>query len=341
MARSRDSVQPANFKSSTCFQIRRYLAEMAAIVRPKDPKVRLKHLIQSTAFDDVRHTFTRGYKHGVKKHLDRWLKINDDCVIHNSPQSYKTMKANTHGYTLPSFNNTDIKTIPSSTQRHIVVDNTGRILAYKFQVPIAMIETVNNSATKLPHANIETHQRGEYERVHYALWADSSPTIRHSAEFVKDQPASEDFLQANQALFDRLSMELRLLSPETYVRYTMVDPYLKDGLRRLAGAWHGVVVNRQIGSNQELKTHQDWKDYKKGFNAVVPWGDYEGGELTMWPLGLRWELKPGDAILFVGSVIAHGVEDVTSGVRNSLDLMTHSSSIKWAERMRKEDGKWT
>jgi hypothetical protein len=314
---------------------------MSAIVRPTNPETRLNHLVQSTAFDDIRHTFTRGYKHGIKKHFQRWLKYNEDCVIHNSLQSYKEMKKNTDGYTLPSFLQIPINTIASSKTRHLVVDNAGRILAYKFRIPADMVQAINDSALKLPHANIESHQRGEYERVHYALWADSSPTIRHSAEFIKDLPASEEFLQANQALFDRLSIELRLLSPETYVRYTMVDPYLKDGLRRLAGAWHGVVVNRQIGSNQELKAHQDWKDYKKGFNAVVPWGNYEGGELTMWPLGLRWELRPGDAILFIGSVIAHGVEDVKAGVRNSLDLMTHSSSIKWAERMRKEDGKWT
>ena len=145
------------------------------------------------------------------------------------------------------------------------------------------------------------------------------------------------FLEANERLFDRLSNELRLLSPEMYRRYSQVDQYLTGDLRQLGGAWHGMALNRQIGVDN--KVHQDWQDDIKGFNAVVPWGNWEGGELTMWPLKLRWQLQPGDAVFFAGSVIAHGVEDVSTGVRNSLDLFTHRSSVKWAEKQGVKAGK--
>ena len=134
-----------------------------------------------------------------------------------------------------------------------------------------MVDELSHSADQLPDAGTEAHQRGSYQRIHYALWADYNSDIRLSKEYVRDLPASQVFLQANQHLFERLSNELRLLTPETYQRYGHVDQYLTGDLRRLGGAWHGMALNRQIGVDN--KVHQDWQDDVKGFNAVVPWGD--------------------------------------------------------------------
>jgi hypothetical protein len=160
-----------------------------------------------------------------------------------------------------------------------------------------------------------------------------------SSEYRKQLPHSEAFLQANAALLKYVSNQLRLLSPELYNRYTSIDKHLTGDQRRLGGAWHGVAINRQIGSDDELKAHKDWKDVRKGLNCVIPWGEYSGGELTMHNLKIRWQLRPTDVLFFAGSIISHGVEDVTKGIRNSLDLFTHASSIKWKEKMDIQNGR--
>lgn len=247
---------------------------MSNLLNPINFERRLQHLIQSHTFDDV--SYTRGIKHGLTRSLRRWYEDNEDAIIHTSPITYKEMKDTTKGYHLPyrghmnEMGDGALNYISSSSQRHLVVDSTGCVLAYKFNIPLHFITNLANTALALPHPNPEAHRRGHYERVHYTLWADSSKDIMLSREYRQNLPTSKQFLDANQALFDRLSLELRLLSPETYIKYKSVDKYLKEDQRRLGGAWHGVVVNRQIGSDDELKMHQDWKDYAKGFNAIVP-----------------------------------------------------------------------
>ncbi|ELR06443.1 hypothetical protein VC83_08402 [Pseudogymnoascus destructans] len=201
--------------------------------------------------------------------------------------------------------------IASTPQPHLILDCNERIIAYKFQVPIALIDKLAEASEKLPPKSAKAHQGGHFECSHYAF---------------------EAFLKANEDLFWQLSSRLRLLSPELYRRYGRVDKHLSESQKRLGGAWHGTVVNRQIGNSDELRAHKDWKDWPKGLNAVVPWGDYQGGALTMYNLGLQWEMRPGDVIFFGGRVVSHGVEDVLSGVRNSLNLMVHTSTIRWVEK---------
>ncbi|KAI9778544.1 MAG: hypothetical protein M1816_004028 [Peltula sp. TS41687] len=227
-------------------------------------------------------SYSRGHNHGLTRSLRRWYKDNANTKIYTSPITYKSMKESTKSYHPPyaghmnQMGDSALTHIKSGPERHLVIDNTSRILVYKFQIPLHLVETLARTALHLPHPNPEAHRRKHYERVYYALWADSSKDIMLSSEYQHNLPASKEFLDANQAFFDRLSMELRLLSPESYIKYKSVDKNLKGDQQRLGGAWHGVVVNRQIGSDDDLKMHQDWKDYPKGFNAVVPWGEYVG-----------------------------------------------------------------
>jgi hypothetical protein len=317
---------------------------MTTIVKPDGTQAfesRLNHLIQTKAFDDIKHTFApHSERQGIRNQLKQFYKANETCIIHHHEKSWKQLKKDTHGYKLAApSSNISYTIIPSTSDNHLVLDPKNRILAYKFRVPEALIDNLAQASEQLPANNIEAHQRGHYERVHYALWADSSPDIMMSSEYRKQLPHSEDFIAANSKLFKWLSNQLRMLCPELYNSYTSIDKYLELDQRRLAGAWHGTAVNRQIGSDDELKAHKDWKDAPKGLNCVVPWGDYTGGELTMYSLKLRWELKPGDVLFFGGRVISHGVEDVITGVRNSLDLFTHQSSMKWKKKKDAEAGK--
>jgi len=298
---------------------------MSALVKPDGTQAfeaLLNHLIQTKAFDDAKHTFApHSERQGTRNQLKQFHKANATCIIHHHEKSWKQLKKDTHGYYLPTpSSNITYTTIPSTSDNHLVLNPKGRILAYKFRVPIDLIQTLAQSSERLPSHNIEEHQRGHYERLHYALWADSSKDIMISSEYRKQLPYSETFIEANSKLFRWVSNQLRLLSPELHNAYTSIDKYLKEDQKRLGGAWHGRVVNRQIGSDDELKAHKDWKDTPEGLNCVIPWGEYTGGELSMYSLKLKWQLEPGDVLFFGVRVISHGVEDVVTGVRNSLDL---------------------
>ena len=85
-------------------------------------------------------------------------------------------------------------------------------------------------------------------------------------------------------------------------------------------------------SNSILQHHQDWKDIKSAPNAVVLYGNWEGGDLVLWQVRSIIELKPGDAFFFMGSLIAHGNTKIKSGIRNSVNLFTHKSNMDWIKR---------
>ncbi|RPB29838.1 hypothetical protein L211DRAFT_767330, partial [Terfezia boudieri ATCC MYA-4762] len=59
------------------------------------------------------------------------------------------------------------------------------------------------------------------------------------------------------------------------------------------------------------------------------YGDYCGGDLVLWQAKCIIELRPGDALLFMASLICHGNTKITSGVRNSVNLFTHKSNMDW------------
>jgi hypothetical protein len=313
---------------------------MASTIDPTQLESRLNHLLQTKVFNDVTVPQGQSRRQYARRALKLWYKSNHDCKVITTRRSWQQLKADAaprgtlktpHPEHLDSY-----ELVPSSPRPCLVLDPTGRIIAYKFRVPLYLIAALSESSEQLPLKNAKTHKRGHFDLSHFALWADYSPHVFMSKEYCDQLPHSETFLQANQKLLDNLSNHLRLLSPELYSLYSTVDKHLSPSQKRLSGAWHGVAVNRQIGSTDELRAHKDWKDWSKGLNAVVPWGDYTGGGLTMYNLRLRWELKPGDVIFFAGRVVSHGVEEVTSGVRNSLDLFVHNSTVQWVRKQEKE-----
>ena len=53
---------------------------------------------------------------------------------------------------------------------------------------------------------------------------------------------------------------------------------------RIPSAWPGVAINQSMAvGNSMSKKHIDWQDCVSGFNAVIPWGNFGGGNLILWP----------------------------------------------------------
>ena len=303
---------------------------------------RLNHLAQSGAFSDC--VFSRQPRHGIKRMLHRWNSATSDIQSILSPCSYYELKEARRTRQLgicdpdlvPSFTH-----IPSTIvdEHHQLVDKNNIVLAYRFRYPTKFLHCLEESQTLLPQQASSASVRGTFAKRHYALWADYSPDIFESREYRRDFRHSTQWLASNKPLFDYLSDNLRMINPEMYKKFTSIDRFLEGSLRRMAGAWHGVAINQSMAvGNSVSKTHIDWQDCVSGFNAVIPWGDFGGGHLILWPAKVVYQIEPGECLFFRGGIMAHQVQPVTSGIRNSLDLFCHKSAFDWHKRQLKASG---
>ena len=142
-------------------------------------------------------------------------------------------------------------------------------------------------------------------------------------------PASKTWIERNQPLWKFLGDQLRLIYPEAYNKLTNI--VLPQPLQLLCEPWAGVAINQAMTPQSILQSHQDWKDCKSAPNAVVPYGNYEGGDLMLWQANSIIQLLPGDALSFMGSLMCHSNNKITAGVRISINLFTHKSNMDWIQ----------
>jgi hypothetical protein len=295
---------------------------------------RTQHLFNLKVFEASYSSFPRGPKHGIKRYVKRWL--DQPTTILNSPLNYHQLKHQSSSKTRPDYSAASHEhfiRVPSEDNRHEIRDNAGNVLAVRFRVPIGLIEVLARSTTALPVIPQTITNRGAYTTRHYGMWADYSKDIFLTSEHKRDQPASDNWFRDNEDLFRLLTNNLRVLNPEMYLKYTRVDPYLPAGLTRMAGAWHGVAINTGMVGGAGT-AHIDHQDDKRGYNCVLPFGTYTGGDLVLWDIGVKYELQPGDAVMFYSGVMAHNASEVTSGSRNVVDMFVHRSNLAWAKRQK-------
>jgi hypothetical protein len=275
----------------------------------------------------------------IKFMLLDWDRRQQGLRTFASPVSYldllPTNPQNRFDYS--GLDHTTFEHVASSPLHWQARDSDGNVLAYRYRLHDpdgALLKTLESTALSLPPTSKPPKagaHRGQFAVHHYACWKAMEPRPRMSAEYLREKPYSGDFIQRNQPLFDRLAQDLRVIDPHMYARYTQVRRYLPRGVEPLAGAWHGIAVNLGQDDLVGVKTHQDWNDKRYGYNCVLPFGDYTGGALVLWQLGVVLELRPGDVVFFFGRLLAHNTEKVDSGVRNSVDLFCHEVVFKWVD----------
>jgi len=294
------------------------------------------HLLRSGAFDDCK--FSRTPRQGISRYLAKWENERHHLQTLTSTVNYVDLKDSRRSGKLPVYDiNTQntfryIESDPDG-YHHSLKDKNGVVLAYRVPIPASHITQLHKSQPLLPVHRIQPTARGIFHHRHYALWADYSPTIMKSKEYRQDLPHSQSWLDSNKPLFQKLSNTLRMLDPHMYVKFTSIDKYLPDGYNRMAGAWHGVAINEYMRP-QETRgdTHINWQDFPRGYNCVVPWGTFTGGAVVLWQAKVIYQLQQGEALFFLGGVMAHQVQPILTGERNSLDLFTHKSSFDWKKR---------
>ena len=70
---------------------------------------------------------------------------------------------------------------------------------------------------------------------------------------------------------------------------------------------------------------------KEGFNCVIPYGEWEGGDVMLWEIAMRVEVRRVEALFFRGNVILHNAQDIT-GSRNCVDLFIHQNVVTLDEQ---------
>ena len=133
-----------------------------------------------------------------------------------------------------------------------------------------------------------------------------------SKEFLKDGAAATNWIQANKALFQYLADEVKFRDTATYtkmkgtpwldniIQYNGVhlgqnskrakkQKQKEEGsewedeeevkLQKVGGLWHGLAINE--AQSQIGKPQKDYTDSKEAYNCVIPYGDWQGGEVIL------------------------------------------------------------
>ena len=304
-----------------------------AMASPEQIERRVSMLIDSGAMND-KNWPKEEVKHWTKQYVKMWEKKSKGIIYTKSWISYEELKEGRKGVRKnvveKAKGERDVNTfkvIKSDENYHAIVIEHSEILGYQYRIKRNLIQTLEETTAALPPTRVNAGNRGDYPTCHYAVWRDYSKVPYETSEYQKDLPASREWCNRNEKLFEYLSEELRNISPMTYMRYRGAQQYLQDlDLKALCGVWFGVAINQVVTGS--TSAHLDFGDL--GYNCIVPWGEYTGGGLVLWQLEMIVELEPGDAFFFMGSLIAHNIGEI-EGVRNSIDLFCHKNVLSWKD----------
>ena len=96
-------------------------------------------------------------------------------------------------------------------------------------------------------------------------------------------------------------------------------------LQKVARVWSGFGINQNQTNSGVV--HSDERDAKRRFNCVVPYGEWEEGDLLLWEIRQRISIQPGQVVFFRGNIISHNAWNI-KGVRNCVDLFTHDNVVR-------------
>jgi hypothetical protein len=92
---------------------------------------------------------------------------------------------------------------------------------------------------------------------------------------------------------------------------------------RMFGAWAAVAINYKLEAASGIAVHSDSHDFRDGLCWTVPFGTFEGGNLSFPKLNLDLEYHEGDVAAFQ-SLQLHEVKPF-QGTRYSLVFFLHNN----------------
>ncbi|KAG0137820.1 hypothetical protein HOY82DRAFT_546779 [Tuber indicum] len=324
--------------------------------RPLPPNVtlsaynrRLDHLLSSGAFTRATLGFdvTRTLRSAVKRLFSTFLTRTQGTIHIKANTTFGSLRSqvptlNSIAHASARYENDGgskkLRSLASSDVPLEIKDSRGVVLGYRFCLPPGLVEALEESSKLLPTLRRNAKgKRGDYLMRHYVLSADSVEGIVRSKGYQQEQVQADQWLDANKLLFKRVSETLQMYNPEMWVSMTSSMKKATGGeLSGFASPWHGVAIGHGMGP-EGGPNRQDRGDPKTLFKAVIPFGaeGWEGGEIALWQLGLKVEVRRGECLFFNDAVIAHRTLPVTTGRRNFVELFCDSSIYNVAEKKRK------
>ncbi|KAK0229274.1 hypothetical protein EDD85DRAFT_957670 [Armillaria nabsnona] len=162
-----------------------------------------------------------------------------------------------------------------------------------------------------------THKEGQ-TTVHFQRHAPG-----HSKEFLKDIGESDLLAEIFHDVMMFVNVNIRTLLPDVYKELTVFVDHLLLNDQSAAYPFSGYVINVGVATNG----HRDGFD--KIACVVVPFGDWQRGELCLYEAGYVWHLKPWDVLIFPLGHITH-FNLHFSGLRGSLFLHSDSCGDSWS-----------
>ena len=118
------------------------------------------------------------------------------------------------------------------------------------------------------------------------------------------------------AEYEKVAAEVRKTDVNWQTRHDESDPFIMNA----------VLINLMTTD------HKDKSDWTFGFAALLPVGNFTGGDLLFRELGLRIESPPGCAEFMRGREFSHSITK-WSGRRSVVVCVTHEAVRKWAQRI--------
>jgi len=127
----------------------------------------------------------------------------------------------------------------------------------------------------------------------------------------------ERWVEKNQALFRSCAWVFKKTWPDLHEEYTSVIANVPLTI----GAWSTVALNCNCGAKT---VHRDTKDFRDGYCWVIPFGNFEGGELFFPDLNITIKMAPEMLVAFQSFELDHCVHEYT-GERYSVVFFTHQT----------------
>jgi hypothetical protein len=94
--------------------------------------------------------------------------------------------------------------------------------------------------------------------------------------------------------------------------------------------WNSYFANMHLRFNMATPCHRDSRGFESGFDALVPFGPFTEGAITIPAIGIQIEHRSGCLLFIRGKVLEHEVKDYDGASRTCLVLYTHRQQIKKA-----------
>jgi len=163
----------------------------------------------------------------------------------------------------------------------------------------------------------------------YEIWESvlDQNHIDHILKYAINNPTPHPFnqFQGFDPLWDKIDLDKKIENLLEKAWYYFKDNYERKGKKVIFHRQHGNIMR----AGSKLDPHVDVynPEHPEGgpgnalvFNIFLT-DDYEGGELVFENLGESLKIKAGDAILFPGFLLNHGVNEVISGSR--INIINH------------------